>query len=190
MEVVTVNRPQADYKKSVFFVLDELKHMLSAPTLTALAVVRSYGAHFLLAHQSLGDLDSCASLNPVEVRGAIIDNTALKIIYRINDGDFAAKLSKAAGLKKTFTEATGKDGDMDGHQGSWREQQTPFLNPDLLTHLPLPSDRPGQASAGVLLGWENAKLFHIGPMAAVGEMPQAQAAPPSIKVADVVGGPI
>jgi hypothetical protein len=53
----------------------------------------------------------------------------------------------------------------------------PYLNPDLLTHLPLPTDRPKQASTGVLIGWRNSRLFYIGPLAATGPMPSPIEAP-------------
>ena len=162
--------------------------MLSIPVLTALAVVRSFGAHFLLAHQSLGDLDSCPGISPEEVRGAVIDNTSIKFVYRINDGEFAEWLSKAAGRKRTFVEATNKDVNEDTSSGGWQEKNIEYLNPDLLTHLPLPSDRPKQASTGVLIGWRNAKLFHIGPMETTGDMPTPTAAKPCAK--PICVGPI
>jgi hypothetical protein len=65
-------RPESDVDKPVCVVLDELKHLLSMPAVVSLGVIRSFGAHFLLAHQSLGDLESCASIPPIEVRGAVI----------------------------------------------------------------------------------------------------------------------
>ncbi len=164
-------RPESDVDKPVCVVLDELKHLLSMPAIVSLGVIRSFGAHFLLAHQSLGDLDGCASIPPVEVRGAVIDNTAIKFVYRINDGEYAEWLSKAAGRQRTFVEATTKGVSDDTGHGGWREQHIQYLNPDLLTHLPLPSDRSGQASTGVLLGWGNAKLFYVGPMVATGNAP-------------------
>jgi hypothetical protein len=164
-------RPESDVDKPVCVVLDELKHLLSMPAVVSLGVIRSFSAHFLLAHQSLGDLEGCASIPPAEVRGAVIDNTAIKFIYRINDGEYAEAISKGAGQRRTYVETTAKiSGDSTG-LGGWAEQQTPFINPDLFTHLPLPSDRPGQASTGVLTGWGNAKLFYVGPMAAIGPMP-------------------
>lgn len=182
-------RPASDVGKPVCVVLDELKHMLSMPAVTSLGVIRSFGAHFLLAHQSLGDLDGCASIPSVEVRGAVIDNTALKLVYRINDGEYAEWLSKAAGRRRVFVEATAKGADDDKSQGGWREQHIQYLNPDLLTHLPLPSDRPGQASTGVLLGWGNARLFHIGHLPAKGEMPVPLEAPRAESM-DLAEGPI
>jgi hypothetical protein len=46
----------------------------------------------------------------------------------------------------------------------------------LLTHLPMPSDRPGQASVGVLLGYGMARLFTLGALPVSGAMPQPVAA--------------
>jgi hypothetical protein len=114
----------------------------------------------------------------------VIDNTALKFVYRINDGEYAESLAKAAGRQRTFVEATTKGVSDDTGHGGWSEQHIQYLNPDLLTHLPLPSDRPGQASTGVLLGWGNASLFYVGPMDATGDMPMPVEEP---KACAVVG---
>ena len=170
-------RPEAGYDRPVCVVLDELKHLLSPPVTTALGVVRSFGAHCILAHQSAGDLEAFANISPAEVRGAVVDNTTLKFIYRVTDGEHAEAIAKAAGSRRTFTEATTKGVDEDGAHGAWREQHVPYLNPDLLTHLPLPTDRPKQASTGVLIGWQNARLFYVGPLAATGPMPSPIEAP-------------
>jgi hypothetical protein len=183
------SRPETDYDQPVCLVLDELKHLLSPPVTTGLGVIRSFGAHCILAHQSAGDLEAFANIPPAEARGAVVDNTILKFIYRVTDGGQAEAIAKAAGSRRTFAEATTKGVDEDGAHGAWREQHVPYLSPDLLTHLPLPTDRPRQASTGVLIGWGNARLFYVGPLKATGPMPSPIEAPKA-GPADGAEGPI
>jgi type IV secretory pathway TraG/TraD family ATPase VirD4 len=159
-------------------VLDEFKHVLSPTALTALGVIRDYDAHCLLAHQSLGDLDSCAGITRAEAEGAVLDNTAIKIIYRLGDSSYAEKLSKNSGKKAIFVEQSGKNINENNHsEGGWREVHVPLIDPDVLTHLPMPSDRKGQASVGVIFGVGIARLFHVGYIAVNGNLPPVKIAP-------------
>lgn len=158
-------------------VLDEFKHILSPTALTGLGVIRDFNAHCLLAHQSLGDLDSCAGITRAEAEGAVLDNTAIKIIYRIGDSSYAEKLSKNAGKKRVFVEQTGRVLDKNKRQpGSWKEAHTQLIDMDLITHLPMPSDRKNQASVGMILGVGEAKIFFTGHFQTRGEMPSIVAA--------------
>jgi hypothetical protein len=160
-------------------VADEFKHMLSSSALTSLGVIRDYDAHMLLAHQSNGDLNACAGIDPVEVQGAVIDNTAIKIVFRIGDDQYAERLSRISGKRRTYLDNAAKQLDETGESaGSWREDKVYHIDMDLLTHLPMPSDRPNQASVGVLFGIGNARLFHVGPIPVTGEMPTPTPAEP------------
>lgn len=146
-------------------VLDEFKHMLSPSAFTGLGVIRDFDTHFLLAHQSIGDLHSCPGIDPTEAHGAVVDNTAIKIVYKIGDDEYAEKMSRVSGKKRTYVDNSAKHLDENGAAtGSWREEKVQHIDMDLLTHLPMPSDRKGQASVGVLFGVGNAKLFHVGPV--------------------------
>ena len=159
-------------------ILDEFKHLLSVTALTGLGVIRDFNAHCLLAHQSLGDLDSCAGITRAEAEGAVLDNTAIKIIYRIGDSDYAEKLSKNSGKKRVFVEHAGKGLDKNNQQqGSWKESNLPLIDTDIFTHLPMPSDRKGQASVGVLLGVGVSKLFFTGHLSTITQMPVVRMAP-------------
>ena len=158
-------------------VLDEFKHVLSPTALTGLGVIRDYDAHCLLAHQSLGDLDSCAGITRAEAEGAVLDNTAIKIIYRLGDSSYAEKLSKNSGKKAVFVEQSGKNLNENNHsEGGWREMHMPLIDSDVLTHLPMPSDRKGQASVGVLFGVGVARLFHVGHIPTSGNLPNIKVA--------------
>jgi hypothetical protein len=170
-------RDRSETLRPVCVFLDEFKHLLSPVSLTALGTVRDFGAHFMLAHQSLGDLESCPGISPADAYGAVVDNTAIKFVYRINDGEHAERLARTAGMRRTYSEISAKATSESSGGGGWREMQTHHLNPDLLTHLPMPSDRPGQASVGVLLGYGMARLFTLGSLPISGALPQPVAAP-------------
>lgn len=158
-------------------VLDEFKYILSPNALTGLGVIRDFDAHCLLAHQSLGDLDSCAGINRAEAEGAVLDNTAIKIVYRLGDSSYAEKLSKNSGKRAIFVEQSGKNLNENNHsEGGWRETHVPLIDPDVLTHLPMPSDRAGQASVGVLFGVGVARLFYVGPIPTGGNLPNIKVA--------------
>ncbi len=159
-------------------VLDEFKHVLSPTSLTILGVIRDYSVHYLLSHQSLGDLDSCPGITRAEAEGAVLDNTAIKIIYRLGDSSYAEKLSKNSGKRAIFIEQSGKNHNSNHHaEGGWLETHVPLIDPDVLTHLPMPSDRNGQASVGVLFGVGVARVFHVGHISCSGDLPSVQVAP-------------
>lgn len=159
----------------ICLVLDEFKHLLSPTALTGLGVIRDFNAHCLLAHQSLGDLDSCAGITRAEAEGTVLDNTAIKIVYRIGDSGYAEKLSKNSGKKRVFVEQVGKGLDKNNQQqGGWKESNVPLIDTDLITHLPMPSDRKGQASVGVIFGAGISKVFFTGHIPTTSEMPNIQ----------------
>ena len=104
--------------------------------------------------------------------------TALKIIFRIGDSDYAQKLSKLSGKRPVFSEQVNKSlGEKNTASTGWRETHVPVIDADLLTHLPMPSDRAGQASAGVLFGLGVAKIFYVGFIPVSGKMPTPKIAP-------------
>ncbi len=149
-------------------VLDEFKHLISPAALNALAIVRDFNAHFLLAHQSIGDLEECNNVSKAAVYGAVINNTTLKVILKIDDVEYAEKVAKLAGKKTIYTESVGKLSEsFDGQikqSGTWRQDKDYRIPPELITRLPVPSDRKNQAAIGVILGIPQAQLFYIGPI--------------------------
>ena len=64
------------------------------------AISGDKGLHAIVAHQSLADLrDVPADLDPDSVVGSVIENTALKIIYKLQDPDTAEWIAKRSGIK-------------------------------------------------------------------------------------------
>lgn len=142
--------------------LDEFKHTLSPLALTTLGVIRDFDCSVILAHQSMGDLKECPGVSHEAAHGAVVDNTSLKIVYRIGDADHAETLAKLSGQAVVRAESSDKATDERGRVGGvWRETQEYHIRADVITHLPVPSDRPNQASVGVLYGLGTAKVVTI-----------------------------
>lgn len=78
--------------------LDELKYHLSRAALEGLGAARDKGMHLVLAHQSLADLRDCpADLDGEAVIGAVVENCALRITYRVRDPETAEWLASMSG---------------------------------------------------------------------------------------------
>jgi type IV secretory system conjugative DNA transfer VirD4/TraG family protein/uncharacterized protein DUF87 len=101
----------------IALMLDEFKYILSAPALQALGTVRDKNCHLTLAHQSIGDLEECTGLDPAAVRGAVLENTGIKFIYRAKafetaewasdlSGSIVAKTRRADIQQSAFDAAT------------------------------------------------------------------------------------
>ena len=160
-------------------VLDEFKHMASRTAFTSLGVVRDFNSHFFLAHQSLGDLDECPGVSREVAYGAVVDNTAIKVLYKINNAEHAERLAKVAGKVRSYRDITGKRGS-GPHvaEGSWQEAESYRISPDVIMNLPVPSDRSGQALVGILFGVGNACWLSVSPLRVATESPQVVPAPP------------
>jgi len=77
---------------------DEFKVHISRPFMTSLGASAGWGLHAILAFQSLQDLaDVPADLDKDAVRGAVMENCALQLSYRIRDPDTAEWLSRSTG---------------------------------------------------------------------------------------------
>jgi TraM recognition site of TraD and TraG len=167
--------------QSICVVLDEFKHLISPTVLNALAVVRDFNAHFLLAHQSIGDLDEASNVSRAAAYGAVVNNTSLKVIFKIGDVDFAKDMAELAGHKTIYKNNAAKSSDSSANAthhatGSWSEAQDYRIPPEVITGLPIPPDRQGQASVGVFYGVQDALIFYVGHIQTSGVMPTVNAA--------------
>lgn len=81
----------------IALMLDEFKYILSPPALQALGTVRDKNCHVTLAHQSIGDLEECIGLDAAAVRGAVLENTGIKFIYRAKTSETAQWASELSG---------------------------------------------------------------------------------------------
>lgn len=163
--------------RKVALILDEFKHLLCAVSLDALGTVRELGAHALLAHQSMGDLGMCPGLRREDVEPRVVDNTTLKLIYRINDAKTSANFAALSGKQRTHIEGIRGLDDERKDQRTWTESQEYLMSEDLFTRLHRPSDGKDVVAAGVLFGHKSAKLIAVSPIQVKGMPPSIAAAP-------------
>jgi len=77
---------------------DEFKVHISRPFMTSLGAAAGWGMHCILAFQSLQDLaDVPADLDKDSVRGAVMENCAIQLSYRIKDPETAEWLAASTG---------------------------------------------------------------------------------------------
>lgn len=94
------SRDRLQKQRSVCVFLDELKYHLSKPSMEIFGAARDKGLHALIAHQALSDLrDVPADLDAEAVVGSVIENTGIKIIYKLQDPDTADWLARRSGTK-------------------------------------------------------------------------------------------
>lgn len=84
--------------RQICVVLDELKYHLSRTALEALGASRDKGLHVVMAHQSVADLRDCPNdLEPEAVVGAVLENTKIKMVYRVEMPETAEIFAKKSG---------------------------------------------------------------------------------------------
>lgn len=172
------SRERSNKTKHVCVILDEFKHILSRSALTGLGAIRDFNSHFILAHQSLGDLDSSPGVTRSEAEGAVLDNTSIKIIYRLGNYAHAEQISKLSGKRPIFVEHANKNLDINkADSGGWKETHVPLIDPDYLTSLPISTDKVNQPSVGVLIGFGETKIFYVHYIKAFGDNPIPNPAP-------------
>ncbi|MDI3260278.1 MAG: type IV secretory system conjugative DNA transfer family protein [Sinobacteraceae bacterium] len=88
----------AGEKRRCLVFADEFKAHVSKPFMTSLAVSAGWGLHAILAMQSLQDLyDVPADCHPDAVRGAVLENCAVQMVYALKDPDTAHWISRSTG---------------------------------------------------------------------------------------------
>ncbi len=168
-------RPR-EKRRPVMLTLDEARHQISNVSLTALGTLRSFSCHVAIAHQSFGDLFENQALSPDAVRGAVIDNTTLKIVYHLKDADLAAALSAASAQIRTFTESVGQiNPENPVNERTWQEANIPVIEPGIFMHLPSPigSDNKLRSATGVAFSDKVATMVSISPV-------MSDVAPPAV----------
>ncbi|HDY7447466.1 TPA: type IV secretory system conjugative DNA transfer family protein [Vibrio vulnificus] len=142
--------------------LDEFKYHISRPALEGLGAARDKGMHLVMAHQSRADLQDCpADLNPDAVTGAVVENAALRIAYRVQDPDTAAWLAQMSGeilvddeVRRVERNAAGSE--VMEHDRTVRQAQRFLIDQNMLLNLP---DR-----TAVLFGAGLPQFAHICPI--------------------------
>lgn len=177
IRILQVIKAQGCERKVALF-LDEFKHLLCGVSLDALGTVRERGCHAVLAHQSMGDLGGCPGLRREDVEARVVDNTTLKLVYRLNDAKASADFAARSGKQRTHAEGVRGLDQENKDQRTWTEVQQFRMPEDLFTHLHRPSDGNQVVAAGVLFGYKTARLIAVSPINVSGRLPPVRSAPP------------
>lgn len=151
-----------DIARHVIIFLDEFKYVISRPAIEALGAIRDKGAHVILAHQSLGDLEDCGNdLSARAVIGAVVENCAIKIAYKARDPDTAIWLSKLSGSilvddETRIIELNLGLTEKQGTQRNLRQADYPLIDVNKLIMLPYRS--------AVLFGLGPAQFIYTSPI--------------------------
>lgn len=164
-----------DTPRQVCVFLDELKYLLCKKTLEGLGAARDKGLHFVMAHQSLADLrDAPKDLDPDAVVGAIVENCAIRIAYRVQNPDTALWLAKMSGEilvdeEVRRIEKNSGGAEMLTHDRVLRQSTRHLVDTNMLLNLP---DR-----TAVIFGIGQPQFAHICPIIAPKMSLEVSAAP-------------
>lgn len=148
--------------RTVCAFLDEVKYLLSRKSLEGLGAARDKGLHFVLTHQSLGDLQDCPrDLNPDAVVGAIVENCSLRIAYRVQNPDTALWLAKMSGEIQVDDETrrierNAGGAELLGHERTIRQSTRNLIDTNMLLNLP--------NRTAVIFGSGQPQFGHICPL--------------------------
>lgn len=155
--------------------LDELKYHLSRPALEGLGAARDKGMHLVLAHQSLADLRDCpADLDGEAVVGAVVENCAIRVTYRVRDPETAEWLASMSGTILVDDETRRVDRNlalaevMDSDR-TVRQAERYLIDQNMLLNLP--------SRVAVIYGGALPVFAHICPLPAVKGQLHLAAAP-------------
>jgi len=95
-----VNRREgSEGHRLVTIYLDEFKYFLSRIALNALGTVLHKGCNVVLSHQTDGDLRACPGIDPEEVTGVVQANAQIRMFFRQDLPEDAARAAAMTGLK-------------------------------------------------------------------------------------------
>lgn len=151
-----------DEPKQVCVILDEFSFQISKIFADSLKLIRGFGAHFVLAHQSLSDLrDTPSNMNPEVFYNTVMTNCKYKITYQCADVETAEYFAELSGeilvddeirhVDKTLS-LTEKVSD----SRQVRQTESAFVDKNMLLSLP--------EKTGVFLGSGLAEIIAIHPI--------------------------
>jgi hypothetical protein len=176
LQVIERRSEQLADRLPIALMLDEFKYILSPPALQALGTVRDKNCHLMLAHQSIGDLEECKGLDPAAVRGAVLENTGIKFIYRAKTAETAQWASELSGTIIAKTRRTDiQQSAFDAATAQYAEVERALLTTNDILALP--------KLVGMLFGVGLAKRCQAARMA-IGEWPKFVPAPRAPEVHD------
>ena len=145
------------HPRPVAMMLDELKYLLSTAVLQALGTVRDKGCHIILAHQANDDLKDCGGLDPNAVRGAVIVNTGLKLIYRSSDPQTLQWASDLSGTIVAKQQSSHMSQAMfESAEGQYRDVERNYITKNEILAMP--------KQTGMLYGAGLATIIKVSPL--------------------------
>lgn len=147
--------------RQICVVLDELKYHISRPSIEALGAARDKGLHVIMAHQSYADLRDCTSdLNKDAVEGAVVENSSIKMIYRVEMPEMAKVFAEKSGSILIDKDIRTIERALSGAESTSNDRkvaqdEAPLIDLNRLLTFPKRS--------GVLFGVGLAKIVHTSP---------------------------
>jgi hypothetical protein len=155
MQIYQRTRFEKDLRH-ICVVLDEFKHLLSVPAADALGMIQDFGGHAMLLFQSMGDLSACRGMDEKMVRGAILDNCKLKLIFQSQNDETAQWAALETCTKPVFIESSEKEHNGERSPGQWRGTEAPTIHPNTFKKMP-------PLTAALILGGES-KIVRVSPL--------------------------
>lgn len=147
--------------RQVNIIADELRFQISGPVLTALSTARDKGVRLLLACQSVSDLRASEnSMDKEALAGIVVENTPIKLVYRVEDPVTAELMAKKTGAVRVMEELreTQLNLALTETMTSRSLRETTADRVDQNTFLSLP------AGVGVFMFGGDVRLLHITPL--------------------------
>ena len=151
------NRDQMKEQRIIRVFADEFRVHISRPFIISLSAAAGWRILVMLAFQSFEDLRDCpADLDPMMVQGAVVENCALQLSYRIKDAETAGVLASQTGeilvddearhmVRNLALSETVKD-------RSVRQADRYLVDVNMITNLPVPDTDKKTIGCGVLVG--------------------------------------
>jgi len=150
-------RPRFDGNmRHICVVLDEFKHLLSTPACDALGMIQDFSGHAMCLFQSMGDLSACPGIDEKVVRGAVLDNSKLKMVFQSQNDETAQWAAKETCMKTGFVRSADRAHDADRSPGQWREAEVPEIHPNTFKKMP-------PLTAALIVGGES-KIVRVSPL--------------------------
>lgn len=156
-------RDRLDQHNHVVMFIDELKYYLTRPVLDALSTVRDHGCNLLLGHQAPGDLlDVSKDLSGQACQNAVITNTNIKLIYKLNEERDQRWAATLTGEKTVMRQSMRQRTNMGvGEITNTDERQLMGVQESLYSHNYFAQLRP---RVGIVIGLGLAKLCFTSPI--------------------------
>lgn len=162
--VMQILADREDDSRPVCLVIDELGDLLTGTVLGLLAKVRSRKTHTVLAFQTPGNLRLARGVDPDVAFSVCWGNTTVKIVYRLEEFQYADEIAKRIGPEPTQIRTVMRDNETNTTRESWTQGNRLKVEPHEITNLPMPVSGAGQAAMGFLVGAGVAQKVYLGPV--------------------------